>query len=90
ARNRQESENVVKAAKEIITACVEMGGSLSGEHGIGLEKNELMPLVFSEDDLAAMRNVKEAFGAGAMFNPGKVFPSGKMCGELRVQISAGV
>ncbi len=90
ARNREESENVVKAAKEIITACVEMGGSLTGEHGIGLEKNELMPLVFSEDDMAAMRKVKEAFGAGAMFNPGKVFPSGKMCGELRVQTSAGV
>ncbi len=89
ARNREESENVVKAAKEIITACVEMGGSLSGEHGIGLEKNELMPLVFSEDDIAAMEKVKKAFGAGAMFNPGKVFPSGKMCGELRVQTSAG-
>ena len=89
ARDRQQAENVMKVAQEIISRCVDMGGSLSGEHGIGLEKNELMPLLFSEDDLAAMRKVKDAFGSGANFNPGKLFPTGKMCGELRVQISAG-
>ncbi len=89
ARDRQQAENVMKAAQDIISRCVAMGGSLSGEHGIGLEKNELMPLLFSDDDLAAMRKVKDAFGSGTHFNPGKMFPTGKMCGELRVQISSG-
>ncbi len=88
-RKSEESVKVLKAAKEIMNFCVAQGGSLSGEHGIGLEKNELMPLVFSEDDLDAMRKVRGAFGKGANLNPGKLFPTGKICGELRVQISAG-
>ena len=89
ARDREESASVLKAAQEIMNSCVAMGGSISGEHGIGLEKNELLPLVFSEDDLNAMRKVKDAFGKGGNLNPGKLFPTGKMCGELRVQVSAG-
>ena len=89
ARDRKESANVLKAAKEIMNACVAMGGSISGEHGIGLEKNELLPLIFSGDDIDAMRKVKDAFGKGGNLNPGKLFPTGKMCGELRVQVSAG-
>ena len=89
ARDRKESANVLKAAKEIMNACVAMGGSISGEHGIGLEKNELLPLIFSGDDIDAMRKMKDAFGKGGNLNPGKLFPTGKMCGELRVQVSAG-
>ena len=89
ARDRKESANGLKAAKEIMNACVAMGGSISGEHGIGLEKNELLPLLFSGDDIDAMRKVKDAFGKGGNLNPGKLFPTGKMCGELRVQVSAG-
>ncbi len=89
ARDRKESANVLKAAKEIMSSCVAMGGSISGEHGIGLEKNELLPLIFSDDDIDAMRRVKDAFGKGGNLNPGKLFPTGKMCGELRVQVSAG-
>jgi glycolate oxidase len=79
---------VVKAAREIIVKCVELGGSITGEHGVGVEKNELMPLVFSEDDLDMMARIKNVFNPDGTFNPGKVFPSGKMCGELRVQVSA--
>jgi len=88
ARNREQSQAVVKAAREIISQCVEMGGSITGEHGVGVEKNELMPLVFSEDDLEMMARVKNVFNPQGSFNPGKVFPSGKMCGELRVQVSS--
>jgi glycolate oxidase len=88
ARNPEQSQAVVKAAREIISKCVEMGGSITGEHGVGVEKNELMPLLFSEDDLEMMARVKNAFNPDGSFNPGKVFPSGKMCGELRVQVSA--
>ena len=48
-RNREQTARVIKAAKEIIMRCVEMGGSITGEHGVGLEKSDLMPLIFSED-----------------------------------------
>jgi len=88
ARNQEQARQVVKAAREIISKCVEMGGSITGEHGVGVEKNELMPLIFSEDDLEMMARVKNVFNPEGAFNPGKVLPSGKMCGELRVQVSA--
>ena len=89
ARDKEQSGKVVKAAQEIIAKCVEMGGSITGEHGVGMEKNELMPLIFSADDLEMMSRMKNVFNPGGSFNPGKVFPSGKMCGELRVQVSTG-
>ena len=88
-RDAEQSRRVLKAAGEIMAKCVEMGGSLTGEHGVGIEKNELMPLLFSSDDLDAMRRLKAAFNPTGMLNPGKVLPTGKMCGELRVQVSAG-
>lgn len=90
ARNPEQSQAVVKAAREIISKCVEMGGSITGEHGVGVEKNELMPLLFSEYDLEMMARVKIAFNPEGSFNPGKVLPSGKMCGELRVQVSTAI
>jgi glycolate oxidase len=89
ARDADQSRRVLKAASEIITRCAEMGGSITGEHGVGVEKNELMPLIFSNDDLEMMRRVKGVFNPGGSFNPGKVLPTGKLCVELRVQVSAG-
>jgi glycolate dehydrogenase FAD-linked subunit len=89
ARDKEQSRKVVKAAEEIIARCVEMGGSITGEHGVGMEKNELMPLIFSAADLEMMGRMKNVINPGGSFNPGKVFPSGKMCGELRVQVSTG-
>ena len=89
ARDAGQSKRVLEAAGEIISKCAEMGGSITGEHGVGIEKNELMPLIFSSDDLEMMRRVKNVFNPAQSFNPGKVLPSGKMCGELRVQVSAG-
>ncbi len=89
ARDPEQSRRVLKAAGEIMAKCAEMGGSITGEHGVGIEKNELMPLIFSSDDLDMMRKLKQVFNPAGLFNPGKVLPSGKMCGELRVQVSAG-
>jgi glycolate oxidase len=89
SRDPAECERVVEAASEIIAKCAEMGGSITGEHGVGLEKNELMPLIFSPDDLEMMRRLKAAWNPGGWLNPGKVLPSGKMCGELRIQVSMG-
>ena len=69
-------DRVVEACGEVLKVCVEAGGTLSGEHGIGLEKKEYMPLVFSEGDLEAMRQVRDAFAPANRLNPGKVFPDG--------------
>jgi glycolate oxidase len=70
---------------EIMQLCVEMGGTLTGEHGVGMEKNELMPLMFNETDLDLMRKVRAAFNPVDRLNPGKVLPLGKGCGETRLR-----
>jgi len=84
-RDRAQFERVVKAGGEIMQHCVDVGGALTGEHGIGMEKNELMPLIFSPDDLALMSRVRAAFNPTERLNPGKVLPLGKACGEIRIQ-----
>lgn len=76
-------ERVLGASKEILTYCVDVGGALSGEHGIGTEKRDYMTLVYTGDDLAAMAGVKDAFDPRSLFNPEKLFPKGYMCGEVR-------
>jgi glycolate oxidase len=76
-------ERVLGASKEILSFCVEVGGALSGEHGIGTEKRDYMTLVFTGDDLAAMAGIKNGFDPRGLFNPEKMFPKGYMCGEVR-------
>ena len=58
-----------------------MGGSITGEHGVGMEKNELMPLLFSADDLEMMGRIKGVFDPNGGLNPGKVFPTLSACVE---------
>jgi len=65
---------VEEAGEEMLRAVVELGGALSGEHGIGLEKNAYMPWIFSPDDLDAMHRVKDTLDPGGILNPGKIFP----------------
>ncbi len=76
-----ESERVLKAGEEIMQVCVAVGGTITGEHGVGLEKKDFMPLIFSADDMAAMEKVKAAFFTTENFNPCKVLPTGRGCGE---------
>jgi glycolate oxidase len=73
-RNKEELARVQKAADEIMELCVEMGGTISGEHGIGVEKLGGMSLVFTECELAAMKRVKAAFDPVDRYNPGKALP----------------
>ncbi|HSS95062.1 MAG TPA: FAD-linked oxidase C-terminal domain-containing protein [Candidatus Dormibacteraeota bacterium] len=73
-RDRDVRPLVESAGEEMLRAVVELGGALSGEHGIGLEKNAYMPWVYSADDLDAMRRVKDALDAHGIMNPGKIFP----------------
>ena len=83
-RDRAQFERVVAAGGEIMRHCIAVGGALTGEHGIGMEKNELMSLIFSPDDLALMARVRSAFNPAGRLNPGKVLPLGKGCGEIRI------
>jgi glycolate oxidase len=87
-RDKEQFERAMQASAEIIRYCVEVGGSLSGEHGIGMEKSELMPLLFSDADFALMRRVHDAFNPKCSLNPGKVFPLSKGCGETRIRAQA--
>src|SRR5204862_7500694 len=66
-------ERVIDAGAEIMQICAQAGGSLSGEHGIGMEKKDLMPLIFSQADVSVMLRVKEAFDPEGLCNPGQVF-----------------
>src|SRR5882762_6443731 len=73
-RDRQVLHQVESAGEEMLRAVVELGGALSGEHGIGLEKSAFMPWIYSEDDLDAMHRVKDVLDANGILNPGKIFP----------------
>jgi glycolate oxidase len=75
-------ERVIDAGAEIMQVCAAAGGSLSGEHGIGMEKKDLMPLIFSQEDVAQMRRIKDAFDPDGLCNPDKVFPTAGRCLEL--------
>ncbi|HWF39199.1 MAG TPA: FAD-linked oxidase C-terminal domain-containing protein [Candidatus Acidoferrales bacterium] len=81
-RDRDEFRRAIAAGTEIIRTCIDMGGSITGEHGVGMEKDHLMPYLFSADDLALMHRLHDAFNPAGLLNPGKVLPSGKACGEI--------
>jgi glycolate oxidase len=73
-RDAEQKERVMKAGMEILALCVEMGGTISGEHGVGIEKMDAMRLVFSEEELRAQLKLKRAFDPKDLANPGKMFP----------------
>jgi glycolate oxidase len=77
-------ERVLSAADAVVTLCVDAGGSLSGEHGIGLEKRDFMPLVFDEEDLRTQACLRSAFDPDGRMNPRKVLPDGARCGDFAV------
>jgi glycolate oxidase len=80
-RSEEQLQRVLAASREILEYCIAAGGSLTGEHGIGLEKRDLMPLLFSDDDLRVMVSLRNAFNGASILNPGKVFPTTRMCRE---------
>ncbi len=77
-----EVERVLAAGDEILTACLELGGSITGEHGIGVEKLAMMPAAFTADTLAAMSDLRDAFNPHGLCNPGKIVPSSRSCVEV--------
>jgi len=71
-----------QVASEILTFCLEAGGSITGEHGVGADKADQMPKMFSETDLDTMQRVRCAFDPKNLCNPGKIFPTPRLCGEV--------
>jgi glycolate oxidase subunit GlcD len=80
-RDADERARVVAAGEEILRVCVEAGGVISGEHGIGTEKSAYLPILFSDADLAAMCRLRAAFDPESTCNPGKIFPTTRFCME---------
>jgi glycolate oxidase len=76
-----EAARALRLSIEIVELCVDYGGSISGEHGIGFEKAGSMPRMFSRDDLDVMQRVRAAFDPAGRCNPGKIFPAPGLCGE---------
>jgi len=90
ANEADELERAENFGADILRLCVKSGGVLTGEHGVGIEKRDLMAEVFSETDLAQQERVKCAFDSGGLLNPGKVFPALHRCAELgRMHVSGG-
>jgi glycolate oxidase len=90
ANKGDELERAEAFGADILRLCVEVGGVLTGEHGVGVEKRDLMPAMFSEADLAQQQRLKCAFDDKGLLNPGKVFPMLHRCAELgRMHVHAG-
>jgi len=93
ASDEEANRIVHQAGEEIVAACLRVGGALSGEHGIGVEKRDLMPTNFSDLDLDAQARLKEVFDPVGVFNPHKVLPTGSRCfdfGGVRREVPEGV
>ncbi|CAN5221036.1 FAD-linked oxidase C-terminal domain-containing protein [soil metagenome] len=89
ANDPDELDRAEKFGADILRLCVRVGGVLTGEHGVGIEKRDLMPEMFSEDDLKQQQRLKCAFDAKGLLNPGKVFPVLHRCAELGRMVVRG-
>jgi glycolate oxidase len=78
-----ELPRALQASRDIIGVCVELGGSITGEHGVGIEKQDLMPLIFSAADLDFMRAIRATFDPAGLLNPDKLIPQSRLCAEVR-------
>jgi glycolate oxidase len=85
-RSPGEFDRVVEAGAATLRACIDLGGSITGEHGVGLEKKAYIGLLFSDADLDAMTRVRRALDPDSRFNPAKLFPTPASCGEIRLQL----
>lgn len=83
SRSADEVSRVKEAGREIMEACVRAGGTITGEHGVGLDKSEYLPLIFNADDMDVMLRVRAAFDPTGLCNPGKIIPTPRGCGEAK-------
>ncbi|HLJ86316.1 MAG TPA: FAD-linked oxidase C-terminal domain-containing protein [Candidatus Angelobacter sp.] len=81
-RDARQTEDSRKVGKEIMSYCLSVGGSITGEHGVGSEKKNLMPCMFTEDDLDVMVRLRNVFNPDSLLNPQKVIPETRICREI--------
>jgi glycolate oxidase len=79
-------ERVRRASDEILEFCISVGGSITGEHGVGMEKMEMMARQFDDASLEMIGKFKSLFDPGCRLNPGKVLPTGRGCMEIRQRV----
>ncbi|HKB67304.1 MAG TPA: FAD-binding protein, partial [Pyrinomonadaceae bacterium] len=89
SRSVDEVRNVKEAGRDLMETCVRAGGSITGEHGVGFDKRELLSLIFSEADMETMLQVRTAFDPTGLCNPGKIIPMLRGCGEARAIATPG-
>ena len=89
-RETEQVQRAVAAGHDILEKCIEMGGSVTGEHGIGVEKIDFMEKQFTKSDLKAMMALRRVFDPESRCNPHKLFPGSKRCGDFapRKQVAA--
>ena len=80
--NEGEAERAEELSGKILDACLDAGGSITGEHGVGVDKKKHMPKMFGEADLDAFQRLRCAFDPAGLANPGKVMPTPRLCGEV--------
>ncbi|OLE53573.1 MAG: hypothetical protein AUG51_11940 [Acidobacteria bacterium 13_1_20CM_3_53_8] len=85
SRHPDEVLRVKEAGRELMETCVRAGGSITGEHGVGLDKSDYLPLIFNADDMDAMLRVRAAFDPTGLCNPGKIIPTLRGCGEAQTR-----
>lgn len=88
ARIPGETEKALKAGSECLRACADVGGSITGEHGVGIEKKEEMRFVFNDEEIIAQSNIREVFNPENLLNAGKLFPSPGRCVEIKKELKA--
>ncbi|WP_035350260.1 FAD-linked oxidase C-terminal domain-containing protein [Fictibacillus gelatini] len=86
AKKEGETERALAAGSECLRACAESGGSITGEHGVGIEKKEEMRFIFTDDEIEAQTNIRSVFNPHNLLNPGKIFPSPSRCAEIKQEI----
>ncbi|GAB4138056.1 MAG: FAD-linked oxidase C-terminal domain-containing protein [Planctomycetaceae bacterium] len=84
-RDREQIERVMKASDEILSKCIELGGSVTGEHGIGVEKISFMDKLFTNDDLEVMENIRTVFNPHGRCSPAKMLPTAGACGMEHIE-----
>src|SRR5258705_7692114 len=89
SRSADQVRSVKEAGRELMETCVRAGGSITGEHGVGFDKRELLSLIFSEVDMDVMLRIRAAFDPTGLCNPGKIIPMLRGCGEARAVASQG-
>jgi glycolate oxidase len=81
ARDEQQTRRTLEAGREILEFCISVGGSITGEHGVGMEKQDLMSSLFSDSELEVMARLRRCFNPDSVLNPQKLLPSARACRE---------